>query len=158
MEIFPAKSDAQFLQMELPLSKLMSMIGVSDLRSLSLYHGYKCTSKMKMELLKKQIAMSVRTPQCLRVISVFQRICKNNAHKKVTQEKSIPAIKAKPHFPPSPPNPELIHQIITDWAENFNSVHIEEVGCAVCGQLKPCADMATLKSMKITCMFWNSQV
>ncbi|THU81031.1 hypothetical protein K435DRAFT_575415, partial [Dendrothele bispora CBS 962.96] len=51
----------------------------------------------------------------------------------------------KPDFPPHPPSDVLVNKIITDWVD---SSKCPEIGCAVCGQLKPETEMAPLKSMK----------
>ncbi|THU84044.1 hypothetical protein K435DRAFT_604569, partial [Dendrothele bispora CBS 962.96] len=52
------------------------------------------------------------------------------------------------NFPPSPAAEKLVHKIIADWTESFSPQNLEEIGCAVCGQLKPCINMVALKSMK----------
>ncbi|THU85780.1 hypothetical protein K435DRAFT_589573, partial [Dendrothele bispora CBS 962.96] len=51
-------------------------------------------------------------------------------------------------FPPQPPQNNLVHKIITEWASDSNPSHIEEAGCAVCGQLKLQTDMNELRTMK----------
>ncbi|THU80912.1 hypothetical protein K435DRAFT_620394, partial [Dendrothele bispora CBS 962.96] len=49
--------------------------------------------------------------------------------------------KPEVNFPPSPAAEKLIHKIMTDWTESFSPRNLEEIGCAVCGQLKPCINM-----------------
>ncbi|THU92678.1 hypothetical protein K435DRAFT_628866, partial [Dendrothele bispora CBS 962.96] len=52
------------------------------------------------------------------------------------------------NFPPPQPDDELVNKIITDWTNDFVSSEIDEVGCAVCGQLKNQADMNELRTIK----------
>ncbi|THU81214.1 hypothetical protein K435DRAFT_694035, partial [Dendrothele bispora CBS 962.96] len=74
------------------------------------------------------------TAQCpLNVISVFK-----------FKQILLPDTVEPCDFPPSPLNDVLVNKIITDWNED---VKVPEIGCAVCGQLKPHTDMASLKSM-----------
>ncbi|THU81902.1 hypothetical protein K435DRAFT_692657, partial [Dendrothele bispora CBS 962.96] len=56
--------------------------------------------------------------------------------------------KSRLEFPPQPAKEELIHKIIKDWTDSFDSKNIEEIGCAVCGQLRPFSEVVPLKSMK----------
>ncbi|THU86042.1 hypothetical protein K435DRAFT_587853, partial [Dendrothele bispora CBS 962.96] len=51
-------------------------------------------------------------------------------------------------FPPQPSSDSFFHQIITDWTNDCDFSQIKEVGCAVCGQLKPMVEMNELRKMK----------
>ena len=51
-------------------------------------------------------------------------------------------------FPPSMPDKNLYHQIISDAIKKMDPKSIEEAGCAVCGLLKPSCELSRLKSVK----------
>lgn len=52
-------------------------------------------------------------------------------------------------FPPEPASKDLEHAIIRDACTHMNPENFEEVGCAVCGELKLRKNTSCLKSMKI---------
>ncbi|KAJ7133235.1 hypothetical protein C8R44DRAFT_611113, partial [Mycena epipterygia] len=49
--------------------------------------------------------------------------------------KKVTSVDEPPIFPPVLPDKLLRHEIITGMCEDVNPQHIEESGCAVCGQL-----------------------
>ena len=51
-------------------------------------------------------------------------------------------------FPPSVPDKNLYHQIISNAVERMDPKNIEESGCAVCGLLKPIHELSFLKNVK----------
>ena len=51
-------------------------------------------------------------------------------------------------FPPSPCSIKLEHAIIKDACKRMDPVNFEEVGCAVCGELRQRAKTSRLKSVK----------
>ena len=52
-------------------------------------------------------------------------------------------------FPPELASMQLEHDIIRDTCRHMHPSNIEEIGCAVCGELKFMKDTSCLKSMKI---------
>ena len=51
-------------------------------------------------------------------------------------------------FPPSVPDKNLYHQIVSDAIKKMDPKNIEEAGCAVCGLLKPSCELSRLKNVK----------
>ena len=51
--------------------------------------------------------------------------------------------------PPEPASMQLEHDIIRDACRHMDPSNLEEIGCAVCGELKLRKDTSCLKSMKI---------
>ena len=51
-------------------------------------------------------------------------------------------------FPPSMPDKNLYHQIISDAVKKMDPKNIEEAGCALCGLLKPSYELSHLKNVK----------
>ena len=51
-------------------------------------------------------------------------------------------------FPPSPPDNELICDIVRDFCSSSSPDKMEEGGCAVCGQLTPFSKLTRLKLVK----------
>ena len=51
-------------------------------------------------------------------------------------------------FPPEPASMQLEHDIIRDACKRMDPSNIEEIGCAVCGELKPRKDTSCLNSVK----------
>ncbi|KAJ7111011.1 hypothetical protein C8R44DRAFT_533416, partial [Mycena epipterygia] len=52
-------------------------------------------------------------------------------------------------FPPMPPTKILHHDIITGMCEDVDPSHIEESGCAVCGQITPNTDLTPMKDLEL---------
>ena len=51
-------------------------------------------------------------------------------------------------FPPEPASKDLEHAIVRDACKCMDPQNFEEVGCAVCGELKPRKNTSRLKSVK----------
>ena len=51
-------------------------------------------------------------------------------------------------FPPSVPDKNLYHQIVSDAVKKMDPKNIEEAGCAVCGVLEQFCELSHLKNVK----------
>ncbi|THU85561.1 hypothetical protein K435DRAFT_685277, partial [Dendrothele bispora CBS 962.96] len=107
------------------------------MRKLFVSHGYNHVNQYKKNEIIQLLEKHSCTSRCPQNISVFQCISESNTK---------PTISAP--FPPRSLEPDLVHKIISDWTDEFHSTKIVEIGCAVCGQLKLCTNMTTLKSLK----------
>jgi hypothetical protein len=63
---------------------------------------------------------------------------------KASEKKTTPSIS----FPPEPASKGFEHAIIRDACKHMHPENFEEVGCAVCGELKLRKDTGRLKSVK----------
>ena len=65
-----------------------------------------------------------------------------------SKTKSVPSIRTIPAFPPSPPDDQLMCDIVRDFCFDSSPDKMEEAGCAVCGQLTPTSQLTRLKTVK----------
>ncbi|THU79271.1 hypothetical protein K435DRAFT_698214, partial [Dendrothele bispora CBS 962.96] len=98
------------------------------------------------ELSNELLAHTCRD-HCPTITSVFEFIKPKQSPSECRAAQPLPQPCPPQLFPPLPPQDELTNKIITEWDEDFGFRNIEEVGCAVCGQLKLRREMAPLKSM-----------
>ncbi|KAH7906546.1 hypothetical protein BJ138DRAFT_1016019 [Hygrophoropsis aurantiaca] len=50
----------------------------------------------------------------------------------------------KPNFPPKPPSIDVIENITRNYCKDLQPSHIQEAGCAVCGELQLIKDLTSL--------------
>ncbi|KDR65410.1 hypothetical protein GALMADRAFT_37237, partial [Galerina marginata CBS 339.88] len=65
--------------------------------------------------------------------------------------------KSDPHFPPPPPNAELLHRIIDGYCKDSHPSNFEEAGCAVCGQLQKLQSMSNLNKADLNLNILKSE-
>ena len=83
--------------------------------------------------------------------SVKASALKSSTKKQTPRKKEMPAPEIDNFsisFPPEPASKSLEHAIIRDACKHMNPESFEEVGCAICGELKLRKDTSHLKSVK----------
>ncbi|THU83628.1 hypothetical protein K435DRAFT_689192, partial [Dendrothele bispora CBS 962.96] len=123
---------------------------MTELKKLAWIHGISLACNIKSNELNRLLLEHTCNVQCPEIISVFEQTTQQSKHllTQVSSFDSNVTLRSEPDFPPHLPTDNLVHRIITDWVNDSDSSCVEEVGCAVCGQLKPRADMNQLKTMK----------
>lgn len=156
-----AYSSSTYIHTNMPLSSLFKLITLSNARKIAAVHGIYTSSHCTIA----QLLMLTEHHSCTKCsshISVFSSVLNMNQlsakrSKKYrdklqaghTQAGSlITTINQSPQFPPAPASDNLEHLILTNACKKMLPDYFMEVGCAVCGELKPIRTMNRLKSMK----------
>ena len=156
LQMFPAE---KYVFARLPLAKLVDLVPLADAKSLAALHGIVPGSRCNAAMLKSHIAehSCLECPEYVTVFSIGkdaatkdnERQVRYRAKVKATQTLQMgsePEIDA--HFPPEPASREFELSVIRNACKRMNPECFEEVGCAVCGELKPRSDSSSLKSVK----------
>ena len=158
LQSFPAD---KYVYTRMPLSTLVDLLTLADARPIVSLHGVAAGSRGSAALLKGYVADHT-CDKCTQYVTVFS-IGKNatetrndcvvkNRNKKVTDVKCSQQLCANLEttvpFPPKPASNELELDIIKKACSRMNPDNFEEVGCAVCGELKPRKDSSRLKGIK----------
>jgi hypothetical protein len=173
-EIYLSKyPDSQFLHTRLPFADFIEHLPVPTLRKINRIHNCSASSHATRPLLIEAI-LAHSCPKCNAFVTVFSidsprlkstsRVKRHRA-KKLCDETSIHKDQ-NPHvetpnnientfddsevypFPPEPLSELLSHNIVYDACQKMSIPNIEEAGCAVCGELKPVAQLSPLKHIK----------
>ena len=107
----------------------------------------KCTEYITVFSVEKNPAKKKadRTVKSIMKVNALKASAKNTNHGK----KEVPATDdVSISFPPEPASKQLEHGIIRDACKRMDPENFEEVGCAVCGELKLRKDTGRLKSVK----------
>jgi len=151
----------KFIHTRMPLSTLIDVLPLADVRSIVSQHGVAAGSRGSAALLKAYVT-DHSCSKCTEYVTVF------SVEKVVTQRKkkikeSVSQISkdfcSQEHisettpdtmlpFPPNPATNEFEFDIIRKACRCMDPSNFEEVGCAVCGELKPRKDSSRLKSVK----------
>jgi hypothetical protein len=78
----------------------------------------------------------------------IEHMVRYRAKIKLESEQSQMKPEVDAHSPPEPTSREFELNVIRNACKRMNLKDFEEVGCAVCGELKPCSDSSRLKSVK----------
>lgn len=149
----------------MPLSTLLNLLPLADARPIVSLHGVEAGSRGSAALLKAYVAdhMCSKCTQYVTVFSVEKDGSKKGSDrvvkyrkKKVKNSESLTTEDNCSHanlettvpFPPKPASNELEFGIIRNACRRMDPNNFEEVGCAVCGELKPHKDSSRLKSVK----------
>ena len=167
LRLFPAES---YVYARVPLANLMDLVPLPDARSIAALHGIVPGSRCNAAMLKSCVAQH-SCSGCPEYITVFS-IEKDAATKCIertvryrAKTKTVPGwnvlgkeapesqtLEMKPEvdarFPPEPASREFELSVIRNACKRMDPKYFEEVGCAICGELKPLRDSSRLKSVK----------
>ena len=160
---------SKYVYAAIPLVSMVDVLSLANMRAIATLHGIAAGSRCNAITLKSYIGKH-SCSKCTGHITVFS-IEKNSAKKQVDRtvksimkkkaldvsvKNSTPSKKEKPatdniisiSFPPEPASRDLEHAIIRDACKRMDPENFEEVGCAVCGELKLRKNTSRLKSVK----------
>ena len=156
LKLFPAE---KYIHTRIPLATLVELVTLANARSIAALHGIAPGSRCNTAVLKSCVAehSCAECPEYVTVFSIekdaktkdFERLVDYRAKINpfaTDQLKIEPEINA--HFPPEPASRDVELRVIRNACERMDPTHLEEVGCAVCGELKPLSDSSRLKSVK----------
>ena len=158
-EKFDAYPNDRFVHADIPLLVLSQFLTLTVARSIAASHGIATGSRCSTSQLKSFVEQH-ECVSCPSYITVFSAVddsatkhaIRNRKYRKnlktaecasTTSERLIEA-----EFPPQPSSIQLEHTIIKDVCKRMDPVNFEEVGCAVCGELRQRAKTSRLKAVK----------
>ena len=156
----------KYIFARVPLSTLVDLVPLVDARSIVAMHGISPGSRCNAAVLKSCVAEH-NCSECPGYVTVFSILEKDAETKSIERTvryranfklktKSVQVVttdqsqtlKIKAQFPPEPASRNFELNIMRNACKRMDPKHFEEVGCAVCGELKPCSDSSRLKSVK----------
>ena len=162
-----------FVHAQVPLELLFPFLTLIEARKIALAHGINAGSQCNMKILLAKIenhsclicssSFSIfRIDKSFNQLASFRlkkmRVMNKNKNKKNQSKTSTKTSKQLNNqkntdnnsfsFPPSVPDKNLYHQIISGAVKKMDPKNIEEAGCAVCGLLKPFCELSRLKNVK----------
>ena len=162
-----------FVHTQIPLEILLPFLTLTHARKIALVHGIKAGSRCNMKILLAKfenhsclacncsfsifhISKSANQLASIRMNKMRNiNKYKNEKKKSLTNTKTFKQLNNQKNtnnnifsFPPSVPDKNLYHQIISGAVEKMDPKNIEEAGCAVCGLLKPLCELSRLKNVK----------
>lgn len=150
------------LHIEIPLNVLINKLKSADLKDVGIAHGLSMwrSKYISLPVIQKRIQEhNCNDSCCLSYYSVFEsnvspksgadRIAKlrkvDTDYKVRDQDRPRRGV----NFPPTPPSNKLMTQIIQEFCAQSEAENLEEIGCAVCGQLKKKKRMTKLADLKV---------
>ena len=141
-----------FVHARIPLPIISQLLSITIAREIALIHGVSAGSRCTVAQLQSCME-NHECKKCLTYITIFA--VEKSAEKKnvdratKSKAKAIELRKEKVIvFPPEPAGMQLEHDIIRDVCKCMHPLSIEEIGCAVCGELKLRKNTSRLKSVK----------
>jgi hypothetical protein len=147
----------KYIYAAIPLVSMVNLLTLANVRAIANLHGLAVGSRCNAATLKSYIGEH-SCPKCAEHVTIFS-IEKNAAAKhvdcsvrssvkanalKASAKKTTPSVS----FPPEPASKGFEHAIIRDACKRMDPENFEEVGCAVCGELKLKNDTGHLKSVR----------
>ena len=150
-----------FVHARIPLPIISDLLSITIAREIALIHGIKAGSRCTVAQLRSAVedheCNNLKCSSYITIFSVEKSATKKNVDRSTKSrakattasrnEKEIETV-GVPVFPPEPASKQLEHDIIRGACRRMNPSNIEEIGCAVCGELKPRKDTSRLKSVK----------
>ena len=160
-----------FVHARIPLPILSHLLSITIVKEIALIHGVKAGSRCTIAHLRSCME-NHECKKCSRYVTVFaveKSAAKKNVDRttkwkakanELRKEKKAESLANELRkenelesldgavFPPEPASVQLEHDIIRDACRRMDPSNIEEVGCAVCGELKLRKDTSRLKSVK----------
>ena len=144
-----------FVHADIPLSVISQLLSISVARSIVASHGIATGSRCNVAQLRLFVEqhVCVSCPSYLTIFSVESDLAKKHAlrnkrYRETLKTKSASTMHETAEFPPSPCSIELERTIIRDVCKKMDPINFEEVGCAVCGELRPRTKTSRLKTVK----------
>ena len=125
----------RYVHAAVPLGILVSSLPLAHARKVVAMHGVTAGARSQLRELNDLVA-----GHSCSVCSTHTSIFLPNTHDA--------QMNTMVEFPPSPVDGELSHKIISSACKKMSRSSIEELGCAVCGELKPLNKISELKSVK----------
>ena len=157
LRMFPAEN---YVYARLPLANLVDLVPLPDARSMAALHGIVPGSRCNATMLRSCVAKH-SCSECPEYVTVFsiekdaatkhiERTVRHRAKVKTFVTDQLQTLQMKPevNFPPEPASREFELSVIRNACKRMDPKYFEEVGCAVCGELKPRSDSSRLKSVK----------
>jgi hypothetical protein len=147
-----------FVHSRIPLSILSHMLSITVAKKIALIHGVAAGSRCTVAQLRSCM-QNHECKKCSTHITVFaveksaakqniDRVTKSKAKATELRKGNKNAMDGDTVFPTEPASTQLEHDIIRDACRRMEPSNLEEIGCAVCGELKPRKDASRLKSVK----------
>lgn len=160
LQFFPAD---KYIHVRLPLSALTELLKVADARTVASHHGIAVSSRCNAATLKSYIH-DHSCSECGEYITVFSvnkdaamksndrmhryQVKKTASETLVSQNQTLQINVDAPSFPSEPVTKDRELVIIRSACKRMDPDNFEEVGCAICGELKPRKESSRLKSVK----------
>ena len=136
----------QYVHAVVPLGILVSSLPFALSRKIVVKHGVTTGSRCRL----RDLQALVVEHSCL-VCSTHTSIFlpeDRRARASMKESEKQSGARAAVEFPPSPLDCELGHKIVSNACKKMSRSCFEELGCAVCGELKPLNKTSQLKSVK----------
>ena len=149
----------RFLHADIPLPVATQLLPITVACSFAKIHGVDAGSRCTVAQLRSCVQQHkcLDCPSYITIFSVEDGSIKKNARRtKMYREKKTRLASATlddsesklPEFPPPPCSIELEHTIIKDVCKRMDPANFEEIGCAVCGELRPRNKTSRLRNVK----------
>ena len=157
LQMFPAE---KYVYAKVPLANLVDLVPLRDARSMAALHGIDPGSRCNATMLKSCIAehSCSKCPEYVTVFSIEKNAATKHIERTVRYRAKTTSVSKEAHksqilemtqFPPEPASREFEFNVIRNACKRMDPKDFEEVGCAVCGELKPRSNSSRLKSVKI---------
>ena len=149
----------RFIHADIPPLVLSQLLTLAIARSVAASHGIATGSRCSTGQLKLFVEQHecVSCPSYLAVFSAVDDLATKHAIRNRKYRKNLKTAECasttseqliQAEFPPQPSSIQLEHTIIKDVCKRMDPVNFEEVGCAVCGELRHRAKTSRLKAVK----------
>ena len=138
LQLFPVE---KYARARLPLATLVNLVSLTDARSIAALHGVNPGSRCNTAMLRSCVAEH-SCSECPQYVTVFSMVLEKDVATK--RYGAMP----EPQFPPDPASRDFELDIIRNACKRMDPNNFEEIGCAVCGELKPRSDSSRLKGVK----------
>jgi hypothetical protein len=140
-----------YLIINIPITVLVQFVPVAAARRIAKLHGIHIGARATVGMLQDEL----KNHGCVACESLRTVLSIQNSHDHVVASPLLPpqygdhtSHMANNIFPPGPLSRAAQQKIIQSACESMDSHHIEESGCAVCGQLTPLISLSPLSSIK----------
>ena len=152
LEAYP---NDQFVHANIPLKLATQFLSITIARRIASFHGISAGSRCSVAQLSLFVEQHECT-NCLSYLTIFsvesdsrkKNVIRTTTHRERKAQSGLNNVSKSIEFPPSPCSVQLEHAIIKDACKRMDPVNFEEVGCAVCGELRQRAKTSRLKSVK----------
>ena len=148
----------QFVHADMSLKVSSRLLSITVARQIAKSHGVSAGSRCSVTQLNSYVEQHecINCPSYLTIFTVDSNSTKKNAVRSATYKErktqsasSLLTVSEKlDEFPPPPSSVQLEHAIIKNACKRMDPINFEEVGCAVCGELRQRAKTSRLKSVK----------
>ena len=151
----------QFVHADIPLKLATQLFSITIARSIARSHGISAGSRCNIAQLSSFVEHH-ECINCLSYLTIFsvesdskrKNVVRSTTYRERKTQSALAAcedLKSTEflvEFPPSPCSVQLEHAIIKDACKRMDPINFEEVGCAVCGELRQRVKTSRLKGIK----------